>query len=355
MVHMREVRAVTMGATIVIAYVCAVLMTGRVDLGQFAFLFLAYATGSIALWCAVGTVAMFMQLFRRMRGTGKEPFLAAFVRDSIQARWERDRFASLLWPPLLFAALMASFNAFKQMVLPIAGFGFDPLLAQADRILFFGNDGWRVTHALLGSPEATFVVDRLYHGWFLPMSLGVILCAWLPTSTYRLRTQYLLSYISVWIGLGSIIALLFPSAGPCFYSQFVGSAPEFDSLMVRLNQIQALNGEPLMALHNQAYLIQAHGGDRLLVGGGISAMPSVHNGLAFLFALSAWQVSRPLGFLFGAYAALIWIGSIHLGWHYGLDGLAAVALTFGIWCVCGRIADRLEKPFAGTVAEPALV
>ena len=121
------------------------------------------------------------------------------------------------------------------------------------------------------------------------------------------------------------------------------------------HEIQALNGEPLMALHNQAYLIQAHGGDRLLVGGGISAMPSVHNGLAFLFALSAWQVSRPLGFLFGAYAALIWIGSIHLGWHYGLDGLAAVALTFGIWCVCGRIAHRLEKPFAGTVAEPALV
>jgi hypothetical protein len=352
--EMREIRAFGVGAAVVIAYVCAVLMSGRVDFGQFAILFLTYASASIALWGAVGTMAMFAQLFRRMRGSGSEPFLAAFVRDVIQIRWARDRCASLLWPPLLFAALIAAFNCFKQMVLPLAAFSFDPLLARADRIFFFGNDGWRLTHALLGSPEATLIVDRLYHGWFLPMALGVILCAWLPASTYRLRTQYLLSYIAVWIGLGSILAFLFPSAGPCFYSHFIGPSAEFDGLMARLDEIEALNGEPLMALRNQSYLIQAHGGDRLLIGGGISAMPSVHNGLAFLFALAAWHVSRPLGYLFGAYAVAIWIGSIHLAWHYGLDGVAAMALTFGIWRVCGTIADRLERPLIRPGIEPAL-
>ena len=50
---------------------------------------------------------------------------------------------SLFWPPLLFATLMASFNAFKQMVLPVAGFRYDPLFAQLDRLLFLGNDPWR--------------------------------------------------------------------------------------------------------------------------------------------------------------------------------------------------------------------
>jgi hypothetical protein len=351
---MREIRAVIVGATVVTIYLCLVLMTGRVDLVQFADLFLTYATGSVTLWLVVGTMAMFVQIFRRMRRSGQEAFLFAFLRESLDARWKRDRGAALLWPPLMFAALIASFNSFKQMVLPIAGFGSDPWLARADRLLFFGHDGWRVTHFFLGSPQATRLIDSLYHGWFLPMAIGVILCAWLPASTYRLRTQYLLSYIAVWIGLGSILALVFPSAGPCFYSHFVGAAPEFDSLTRRLSEIQALNGEPLMALHNQAYLLKTFAGDRLSLGGGISAMPSVHNGLAFLFALAAWRVNRPLGLIFGAYAAVIWIGSIHLGWHYGLDGVVAVALTAGIWRVCGRIADRLEKPLLPSAAEPAL-
>ena len=217
MLDIREIRAAVAGAAVVGAYLCLVLLSGRVDILQFAKLFLAYASGSIALWVVVGTIAMFVQVLRRARRSGSEAFLFAFARESIEARWKRDRGASLLWPPLLFAALMASFNSFKQMVLPLAGFSFDPWLARADRIFFFGHDGWRVTHALLGSPEATRVIDSFYHGWFLPMSLGVILCAWLPASTYRLRTQYLLSYISIWIGLGSVLAFLFPAAGPCFY------------------------------------------------------------------------------------------------------------------------------------------
>jgi len=83
-------------------------------------------------------------------------------------------------------------------------------------------------------------------------------------------------------------------------------------------------------------------------------MPSVHNGLAFLFALAGWKLSRPLGYLFGAYALLIWVGSIHLGWHYGVDGIVAIGLTLGIWRVCGRIADRLERPLLGRSPAPAL-
>ena len=141
---MREIRAVLVGAAVVATYLCLVLLTGRVPLGQFSLLFLAYVSGTIALWVALGTIVMFVQIFRRMRHTGSSPFLFAFFRESLEARWKRDRGASLLWPPLLFAALMASFNAFKQMVLPIAGFRFDPWLADADRVFFFGHDGWRV-------------------------------------------------------------------------------------------------------------------------------------------------------------------------------------------------------------------
>jgi hypothetical protein len=350
----REIRATFVGAAVVATYLLAVVASPQVNASQFAELFLVYVSGSFALWIVLGVGFMLVSLFRQMRRSGSEPFLAEWARGSIAARWERDRGLSLIWPPLLFATLLASFNSFKQMVLPIAGYGWDPLLAKADRLLFFGQDGWRVTHAVLGSPQATALIDNLYHGWFAPMAIGVIVCAWLPASTYRLRTQYLLSYIAVWIGIGSILAFLMPSAGPCFYSHLVGPSPEYEPLMRRLAEIQAANGAPLSALHNQAMLLAVHGSDALVMGGGISAMPSVHNGLAVLFALAGWKISRPLGAFFGAYAVVIWVGSVHLGWHYGLDGLVAGALTCGIWVGAGRLADRFERPLFLSEGKPAI-
>lgn len=351
---MREVRATLVGAALLLSYLCFVLMTGRVEIAQFASLFATYVTGSFALWFMVGIVGAIAQICWRARKSGRGSFLVDYAANSLRDRWRRDRCVSLIWPPVLFAAMMASFNSFKQMVLPLAGYGFDPLFAKADRLLFFGTDGWRVTHAVFGSAEATAWIDKFYHGWFVPMALGVIICAWLPASTYRLRTQYLLSYMAVWMVLGSLLAFLLPSAGPCFYAQLVGPEPGFDALMQRLNDIQAANGYQLIALRNQAMLLGANGSDHLVMGGGISAMPSVHNGLAILFALAAWKVNRPLGLLLAAYAGMIWIGSVHLGWHYALDGIVAGALTLWIWRVCGKLADRLERPLFPKQAETAL-
>jgi membrane-associated phospholipid phosphatase len=101
-------------------------------------------------------------------------------------------------------------------------------------------------------------------------------------------------------------------------------------------------------------LLRAFGGDTLAVGAGISAMPSVHNALAILFAFAAWRVNKPLGSIFAAYAVLIWVGSIHLGWHYAIDGLAAAGLTLGIWLAVGRVTKRLEGRLAPQVSQPAL-
>ncbi len=83
-------------------------------------------------------------------------------------------------------------------------------------------------------------------------------------------------------------------------------------------------------------------------------MPSVHNALAVLFALAAFRIHRTIGWLFAAYAGLIWFGSIYLGWHYAVDGLVAAALTLGIWRVSGRIADMLENPVFVGGQQPAI-
>jgi len=354
MLQVRETRAVALGAAVVGTYMALVLMSGRVDPVQFSQLLLVYLTGSFTLWIVAGVITLLIHIVRGARTSGREPFLRESVISFARERWQRDHCASLLWPPLLFATLMASFNAYKQMVLPGAGFALDPLFREADRLLFLGTDPWKVTHALFGSPSATMTIDRFYHGWFAPMAVGLLICAWTPASSFRLRTQYILSYIAVWIGIGSVLAFLLPSAGPCYYSHFHGADPSFNELLQRLGDIQAANGQRLNALYNQHALLDSFGSDRLAIGRGISAMPSVHNGLAVLFALAAFRLNKTAGILFSLYAALIWVGSIHLGWHYAVDGIVSVALTFGVWRVCGRIAERLEKPFLEETAQPAI-
>jgi hypothetical protein len=328
-----------------------VLLSGRVDVGQFGQLFRFYVTTASALWVLVGFFWIVTVLFkgRPVDGVGPGPFTV--LATALRNRWAYDRFLSTFWPPLLFAALLTSFNAFKQMILPAAGFGYDPFLAGLDRTIAFGHDPWELTHAAFSAPWMTVVIDLFYHGWFAPMSLGVIACAWLPRTSYRLRTQYCLSYIAVWILIGSILAFALPAGGPCFYPSIVGPS-SFDALVSELARVEQVTGSNLLALSNQAMLLKSASGDELIIGGGISAMPSVHNALSLLFALAAFRIRPVFGILMGAYALLIWIGSIHLGWHYAIDGIAAGLLVLPIWSIAGRIADSFDRRTVELAAEP---
>lgn len=348
----KEIRAVLLGLAVVCLYALLVLASGAILPADFAMLLGNYLSAAASLWILTGSIAVLaLLLYRRPKGGVDGPSPFAQIWYWLGERWARDRFLSLIWPPLLFALLMASFNIFKQMILPLAGFRFDPLFASMDRMLFLGTDPWRITHSLLGSPWASYAIDKAYHGWFVPMSLGVMICAFLSDESWRARTQYLLSYILIWIGFGSILAFAFPAAGPCFYGHFLGSNPYFDPLMAKLTADQAVLATAmpdahLSALRNQALLIDAFGSETLRIGGGISAMPSVHNALSVLFAITGFRIHPRLGWAMTLYALLIWIGSIHLGWHYAIDGIFAAALTLWIWHLTGRLADLLARESA---------
>ena len=73
---------------------------------------------------------------------------------------------------------------------------------------------------------------------------------------------------------------------------------------------------------------------------GISAMPSMHVSIAFLFALVGWRIHRISGIIFSVFAFLIMVGCVHLGWHYAIDGYVAIACIWLIWWAVGCLLNR---------------
>lgn len=263
--------------------------------------------------------------------------LTRIVRYSRQNRKRLMRTCLLIAIMVLWAS---AFNIVKIYIPRLNFYWADHMLAATDRALL-GTDAWRLTHAVIGDAGTVFL-DRLYVGWFTVM-LGFL--AWAVSSRNTVfQLQSLLSFLLTWIVLGTLLATALASVGPCYYEQFYGRT-DFAPLIQRLQA----NPEPLMALAAMDYLRSVYG--TVAHAGGISAMPSLHVGVAVWCALVAREgaQTRLAVVLAVVFAVLILVGSVHLGWHYLSDGLVSVVLTPVIWHLVRRflalrpIATSLER------------
>ena len=69
-------------------------------------------------------------------------------------------------------------------------------------------------------------------------------------------------------------------------------------------------------------------------------MPSIHVSTALLFFLLWRRLSRLMGWAMGVFLVAILIGSVHLGYHYAIDGYVSIVLAGAAWWGVGRILER---------------
>jgi hypothetical protein len=230
---------------------------------------------------------------------------------------------------------LLSFHTFKIAIPELHPFSWDEFLMDLDFAVHLGNHPWTLIQPYFGYPEITRAINYSYHHiWGGVLFTMVFWMAWSPRR--RLRKQFFLSFLLTWITLGTILATIFSSAGPCYFDKISDIENPYSPLMSYLNSIPDL---PVIIA--QKMLWEIHAQKLPLLYTGISAMPSIHVAAVVLCALVGWQLNRMLGLILILFAALIQIGSVHLGWHYAVDGYFSALLTFCIWKWMGHICKKM--------------
>lgn len=282
-------------------------------------------SGMTSLVAALAIVALtaffrFMRFFFEMWRNGE-------AHPSQRIRAELGPALTSLAPIAAGVAVLGTFlysiTFLKSLIPVIVPFWADNLLAATDRALFIDPQG--IALAL----EPALPAIGLFYGLWHAAHLGGIL--WVLHWRDGDKARHILSFMLTW-SIGMAFAYLFASMGPIFTG---GYDPAVAPESVRIA------AEFLWANY------QAKGA---LIGGGISAFPSMH------VAVAAWLtiVLRDRGwpktgivYFFGVFAC-----SVILGWHYTIDGAAGAAIAIMADGVA-RAWLRRDRPRTGLASQPA--
>ena len=320
-----------------LAYICVVVTVLRLGGYPHDMLMLSYLLSTLVpplaavLFVVIGHVAQHALHVRPFAWHG------LFMAIRGDERFSKTRLIFAAIPTLLLPVFGSVFTSFKNAIPELIPFSYDQDFMLLDRLLHFGHDPWVLLQPLFGYPLATSVISYLYNLWIPLMSL-VFYWQVFSLKSPVLRMQYLLSFAILWSLGGSLLAVLLSSAGPWLYPEITGLENPYEALRQYLLQSDALFTN--WSLTAQDYLWEAHQAEGVATGGGISAMPSLHVAIAVLQALLGWRVSRRLGLIFSAYAVVIVLGSVHLAWHYAVDGYLSILLALLVWKLTGWALKR---------------
>ena len=210
---------------------------------------------------------------------------------------------------------------------------FDPGLFRIETALHFGVNPGRLLQGLFPYPALWRVLDGYYGAFLWTVMAGI---AWFAAAlSRRERARFAAGFTFLWI-LGAWFYWATPSLGPCYvlkddYTEVRAAMPSqsatMDLLFAHYGRIRSLHRHPEGA-DISPYL-------------GVAAMPSLHVGAQAFFMFFARRRSKTLFVLFAALTAVTFFASVVSGWHYAIDGYAAVLLAW----LC-EVAGRRSVPSA---------
>ncbi len=233
--------------------------------------------------------------------------------------------------PLLafFSLFFSAASSFKTLIPAFQAFVWDNSFIAVEQWLHGGKQPWEWLQPLLGYPVLTWLINVVYNFWFFIMFL-VLFWQMLDAANEVRRRVFLLCFVLIWAVNGSLLAALFSSAGPCFLDRLLPGEPNpFAGLMAYLNEVN--QSFPVWALPTQDALWGLYESNAMGIGAGISAMPSMHVSVAWLIFLLVRREVAWMKWLGRIFVSFILVGSVHLGWHYAVDGYVAILTTTLIW------------------------
>ncbi len=249
------------------------------------------------------------------------PWLRGLVAPASVGLWLR------LW--IVLTAVTFGYSWIKVSV-PILRTGvLDDRLWALDQALHLGiSPSVFVVELVAGTPLAP-ALDLWYILWLT--SVLVFQSAVFLAGDLARRRHFALSCAALWL-VGGLVYLALPATGPCFF------APEvFEPIRDEMPRAARLQAR--LWSHYQALVAPAAGAPRIFKPFlAVAALPSLHVGAHWLFALWSKRHAPALFLPFAIATGLTFAGALATGWHYAIDGYVGMLLAWGAVAV----ADRFE-------------
>lgn len=293
-------------------------------------------TRTLLIWCTYEYVIMVINKTPRP--------ITTLIKKIISSSLPIYKLYSFSIMLILLNLSLSTYSHIKRLIPDINPYYLDNTLFLLDKTLHLNHSPWEITHVLFSTPELTLVLDFLYQIWFI-LIWGFLLFFILYRKNDLLRNQFILSFLTCWILIGSLLATLLSSAGPCFVHNLDSNNLRYLELMTRLKEqfiyIQDNYLYSLKAIEFQNILWELYINKTNGIGVGISAMPSMHVSMSILMALSSYKINKKLGIIMWTYAFFIQVGSVHLAWHYAVDGYISCIVTICIWMLWGKLFKKI--------------
>jgi hypothetical protein len=155
--------------------------------------------------------------------------LAGWVATYYGGTVSRHRIARLALLSFVTPIFLNTFGWWKGAIPVLHPFALDAALTSLDRWLHLGRHPWEWLQPMLGRQAITQAIDVAYWLWVLIVPCAILWQGW--SRDIRTQRQFFLAFALTWMLLGSGLAILLSSAGPCYYEAVVGRPGPYRDLL----------------------------------------------------------------------------------------------------------------------------